>query len=173
MKSAGLPVFLRVGPRSQDPAIVCSSPAMREIGATAAGAAAGDGKIFITGESGDGKDLIAQYVHARSTRAARRFVADNCAAFPETLLETELFGHARGSFTGAYRDKPGRFELAHRGTIFLDEVGEMSLQMQAMLLRFLENGEIQRVGGTGPQVQVDVRVISATNRDLTERVASR
>jgi transcriptional regulator with PAS, ATPase and Fis domain len=145
---------------------------MREICATAARAAAGDGKIFITGESGVGKDLIAQYVHARSTRAARRFVAVNCAAFPETLLETELFGHARGSFTGAYRDKVGRLELAHQGTIFLDEVGEMSLRMQAQLLRFLESGEIQTVGGEVTRSRLDVRIITATNRDLTERVAS-
>ncbi len=151
---------LRVGSRNRDPVIVCASPAMRGLCATAARVAAGDAKVFLSGESGVGKDLIAQYIHARSSRAARPFVAVNCAAFPDTLLETELFGHARGSFTGAYRDKP------------VDEVGEMSLQMQAMLLRFLENGEIQRVGGTGPQVQVDVRVISATNRDLTERVAS-
>src|SRR5205814_2473099 len=125
MRNAALPVLLRVGPRSQDPAIVCASPAMRDICATAARAAAGDAKIFITGESGVGKDLIAQYVHARSARAGPRFVAVNCAAFPETLLETELFGHTRGSFTGAYRDKVGRLELAHQGTIFLDEVGEM------------------------------------------------
>jgi len=163
---------LRIGSRNRDPVIVCASPAMRALCATAARVAAGDAKVFISGESGVGKDLIAQYIHARSSRAGRPFVAVNCAAFPDTLLETELFGHARGSFTGAYRDKPGRFELAHHGTIFLDEVGEMSLQMQATLLRFLENGEIQRVGATGPRVQVDVRVISATNRDLAERVAS-
>jgi transcriptional regulator with PAS, ATPase and Fis domain len=145
---------------------------MRDLCAVAARVAAGDAKVFISGESGVGKDLIAQYIHAQSARAERPFVTVNCAAFTETLLETELFGHARGSFTGAYRDKPGCLELAHRGTIFLDEVGEMSLRMQADLLRFLENGEIQRVGGTGPRPQVDVRVIAATNRDLAERVAS-
>jgi transcriptional regulator with GAF, ATPase, and Fis domain len=145
---------------------------MREICAVAARVAAGDAKVFISGESGVGKDLIAQYIHARSPRAGRPFVAVNCAAFTESLLETELFGHARGSFTGAYRDKPGRLEQAHRGTIFLDEVGEMSLKMQADLLRFLENGELQRVGDTGPGVRVNVRVIAATNRDLAERVVS-
>ena len=151
---------------------MCSSPAMRDICATAARAAVGDGKVFITGESGVGKDLIAQYVHARSTRASRRFVAVNCAAFPETLLETELFGHTKGSFTGAYRDKIGLLELAHQGTIFLDEVGEMSLAMQARLLRFLESGEIQTVGSEVSAPRLDVRIITATNRDLTERVAS-
>jgi transcriptional regulator with PAS, ATPase and Fis domain len=145
---------------------------MRSLCATAARVAAGDAKVFISGESGVGKDLIARYIHAQSPRVDRPFVTVNCAAFTETLLETELFGHARGSFTGAYRDKPGCLELAHRGTIFLDEVGEMSLRMQADLLRFLENGEIQRVGGTGSCTQVDVRVIAATNRDLAERVAS-
>jgi transcriptional regulator with PAS, ATPase and Fis domain len=143
---------------------------MRDVCAAAARVAAGDAKVFISGESGVGKDLIARYLHARSPRASRPFVAVNCAAFSETLLETELFGHARGSFTGAYRDKPGCFEAAHSGTIFLDEVGEMSLRMQADLLRVLENGEIQRVGATGSS-QVDVRVITATNRDLDERVA--
>ena len=172
MRHTGPPALLRIGTRSQDPVIVCASPAMREVCATAARAAAGDAKILITGESGVGKDLVAQYIHARSTRAARRFVAVNCAAVPETLLETELFGHAKGSFTGAYRDRLGRLELAHQGTIFLDEVGEMSLRMQAQLLRFLESGEIQTVGGDVIRPRVDVRIITATNRDLAERVAS-
>jgi DNA-binding NtrC family response regulator len=145
---------------------------MRKLCVLAGQVAAGDAKVFISGESGVGKDLIARYVHARSPRANRPFLAVNCAAFAETLLETELFGHARGSFTGAYRDKAGCLELAHRGTIFLDEVGEMSLRMQASLLRFLENGEIQRVGGVGVDAHADVRLIAATNRDLAERVAS-
>ena len=92
---------------------------------------------------------------------------------PDSLLESELFGHVRGSFTGAYRDKPGLLELAHNGTIFMDEVGEMSLRMQALLLRFLESGEIQRVGAERPQARVNVRVIAATNRNLTERIASK
>jgi transcriptional regulator with PAS, ATPase and Fis domain len=145
---------------------------MRKVAALAEEVAKGDAKVLISGESGVGKDLIAQYIHARSPRAMRPFVAVNCAAFSETLLETELFGHVRGSFTGAHRDKPGRLESAHRGTIFLDEVAEMSLRMQADLLRFLENGEIQRVGATGAAPRLDVRVIAATNRDLAERVAS-
>ena len=145
---------------------------MRKLCALAAQVARGDAKVFISGESGVGKDLIAQFIHASSARAARPFVPVNCAAFSETLLETELFGHTRGSFTGAHRDKPGCLELAHRSTIFLDEVGEMSLRMQANLLRFLESGEIQRVGATTQGVRLDVRVIAATNRDLAERVAS-
>ena len=164
--------ILRIGPRIQDPVIVCASGAMLEVCATAAQAAAGDAKVFITGESGVGKDLVARYVHTRSGRAGRPFVAVNCAAFPETLLETELFGHAKGSFTGAYRDRPGRLEMAHQGTIFLDEVGEMSLRMQAQLLRFVETGEMQTVGRDLSQGRIDVRIVTATNRDLSERVAS-
>jgi transcriptional regulator with PAS, ATPase and Fis domain len=145
---------------------------MRRLCTLAAQVAKGDAKICLSGESGVGKDLVAQYIHGCSPRAARPFVAVNCGAFSETLLETELFGHMRGSFTGAHRDKTGCLELAHRGTIFLDEVGEMSLRMQAALLRFLENGEIQRVGANGHGTRVDVRVITATNRDLDERVAN-
>ena len=114
--------------------LVDVSRAMRQVRVLATRAAAGDAKVFITGESGVGKDVVAQYIHAHSTRASRPFIAVNCAAIADTLLETELFGHARGSFTGAYRDRIGRLEAAHRGTIFLDEIGEMSLQMQAHLL---------------------------------------
>jgi transcriptional regulator with PAS, ATPase and Fis domain len=152
--------------------LVDTSRAMRRVRALATRAAAGDAKVFITGESGVGKDVIAQYIHAHSSRATRPFLAVNCAAIAESLLETELFGHARGSFTGAYRDRTGRLEAAHRGTIFLDEIGEMSLSMQTHLLRFLESGEIQPVGSASGPVRVDVRVISATNRDLNELVAS-
>ena len=170
MSSLGPSGLLRVGPRGHDPTLVCSSPLMQELCATAARAAAGDAKVLITGESGVGKDLLAQYIHARSPRSDKPFVAVNCAAFPETLLETELFGHAKGSFTGAYRDKPGRLEVAHQGTIFLDEIGEMSLRMQAQLLRFVETGDMQTVGGS-PRARIDVRIIAATNRNLPERVA--
>jgi transcriptional regulator with PAS, ATPase and Fis domain len=145
---------------------------MRHVRALATRAAAGDAKVLITGESGVGKDVIARYIHARSQRASRPFIAVNCAAIAESLLDTELFGHARGSFTGAYRDRIGRLEAAHRGTIFLDEIGEMSLQMQAHLLRFLESGEIQPVGSAGSPVSVDVRIICATNRDLNQLVAA-
>ena len=152
--------------------LVDASRAMRHVRVLATRAAAGDAKVFITGESGVGKDVVARYIHAHSNRASRPFVAVNCAAIVESLLETELFGHARGSFTGAYRDRIGRLEAAHRGTIFLDEIGEMSLQMQAHLLRFLESGEIQPVGSAGSPICVDVRIISATNRDLNQLVAA-
>jgi transcriptional regulator with PAS, ATPase and Fis domain len=130
-----------------------------------------DAKVLITGESGSGKELIAHAVHARSPRAARPFVAVNCAGVPETLLESELFGHVKGSFTGAYRDRPGKLELAHHGTIFLDEIGEMTLRMQGLLLRFLETGELQKVGADQTAGRVNVRVIAATNRTLRDMIA--
>ena len=123
-----------------EPVIVAGSPAMMEVLSMARRAAIGESKVLITGESGVGKDLVARTVHVRSRRASGPFVAVNCAGLTETLLESELFGHVKGSFTGAYRDKPGKLQLAHRGTLFLDEVGEMSLRMQALLLRFLETG---------------------------------
>ena len=154
------------------PVLVCTSPAMEALRALALRVAAGSAKVLITGESGVGKDLIARFIHAYSPRAARPLVAVNCGAVSETLLESELFGHVRGSFTGAYRDKIGKLELANHGTVFLDEVGEMSLRMQVMLLRFLENGEIQRVGADGTSARVDVRVIAATNQDLPALVAA-
>src|SRR4029453_17119026 len=108
-----------------------------------------DAKILITGESGVGKEVVAQCIHVNSPRAGLAFIAVNCGGLPETLLESELFGHVRGSFTGAYRDKPGKLELAHEGTVFLDEIGEMTLRMQGLLLRFLETGELQKVGADG------------------------
>ena len=144
---------------------------MSEVCARATQLAAGEAKVLITGETGVGKDLVARLIHARSARGNRPFVAINCAGIAETLLESELFGHVKGSFTGAYRDKVGKLELAHRGTIFLDEIGEMSLRMQALLLRFLEDGEIQRVGTDAGGAVVDVRVLAATNRDLDKLVA--
>jgi transcriptional regulator with PAS, ATPase and Fis domain len=133
-------------------------------------AARSDAKVLITGESGTGKEVIARMIHARSARHARPLVAINCAGIPETLLESELFGHERGSFTGAVRDRAGLLESGDRGTAFLDEVGEMSLRMQGTLLRFLETGEIQRVGSARRQAPVDVRIISATNRCLLDCV---
>src|SRR6187397_3526132 len=125
-----------------------------------------DAKVLITGESGVGKEIVARSIHTRGPRANHVFAPVNCAGLPETLLESELFGHVKGSFTGAYRDKIGKLQLAHRGTIFLDEIAEMTLRMQAMLLRFLENGEVHPVGSDSSSTRVDVRVISATNRDL-------
>ena len=130
-----------------------------------------DAKILITGESGVGKELVALSVHSKSARSARPFITVNCAGLPETLLESELFGHVKGSFTGAYRDKPGMLEKADEGSIFLDEIGEMSLRMQGMLLRFLETGELQRVGADRVGRRIDVRMIAATNRLLPEMVA--
>src|SRR3954469_25950643 len=124
-----------------------------------------DAKVLITGESGVGKEIVAQLIHQSSRRAHGRLVTLNCAGVPESLLESELFGHVRGSFTDAHRDKRGLLEQADGGTVFLDEVGEMSPRMQVLLLRFLETGEIQRVGSDQYKATVDVRVISATNRD--------
>jgi transcriptional regulator with PAS, ATPase and Fis domain len=143
---------------------------MRRLLEAAARAARGDVKILLTGESGSGKDVLAQMIHAWSGRAGRPLMPVNCGAFADTLLESELFGHVKGSFTGAYRDKPGKLALADGGTVFLDEVGEMSPRMQALLLRFLECGEMQPVGADHPVPPANVRVISATNRDLTRMV---
>ena len=136
-------------------------------------AARSDAKILITGESGVGKEVVAKHVHQASRRRQAPMLALNCAGVPDTLLESELFGYERGSFTGAYKDKPGLLQVCHGGTVFLDELGEMSLRMQALLLRFLETGEVQRVGATGRVGRVDVRVVAATNRDLRERMTTR
>src|SRR5437868_1539372 len=130
-----------------------------------------DAKVLITGESGTGKEVVARQVYALGNRFGRPFVAVNCAGLPETLLESELFGHVRGSFTGAYRDKPGKLEVADEGTIFLDEIGEMTLRMQGLLLRFLETGDLQKVGAHRADGRVDVRVIAATNRNLRDLIA--
>jgi len=135
-------------------------------------AARADAKVLITGESGVGKEVVARLIHKHSSRATKPFVAINCAGVPDSLLESELFGHVRGSFTGAYRDKPGLLEQAHGGTVFMDEVGEMSLRMQALLLRFLEDGDIYRVGSERRTATVNVRVVAATNRVLLDRIAS-
>jgi DNA-binding NtrC family response regulator len=135
-------------------------------------AALSEAKVLITGESGVGKDVVARHIHGSSLRRTAEFVAVNCAGVTETLLESELFGHVKGSFTGAYRDKMGKLQLAHHGTLFLDEIGEMSHRMQALLLRFLENGEIQAVGSDTARTTVEVRVLAATNRNLTEMVAA-
>ena len=161
--------FSGVAPE-KGPTIVGSSPALRRILDLATHAAAKNVKVAITGESGVGKDVLARFIHAHSPRASKPFVALNCAGIAETLLESELFGHVRGSFTGAYRDKVGCFELAHQGTVFLDEIGDMGPRMQGLLLRFLETGEIRRVGSDTATRHVDVRIISATNRNLYDMV---
>jgi DNA-binding NtrC family response regulator len=148
-----------------------TSATMRAIEREISVAAGCGAKVLITGESGVGKELVARLIHERGRRANAPFVPMNCAGLPDSLLESELFGHVRGSFTGAYRDKRGRLESAHKGTIFMDEIGEMSLRMQAMLLRFLETGEIQRVGADRSLPPLDVRVIAATHRDLVAGVA--
>ena len=135
-------------------------------------AAATDATVLLEGESGTGKELFARGLHALSPRADAPFVAINCAAIPDTLLETELFGHEKGAFTGAVARKAGRFELAHRGTLFLDEIGDLPLALQAKILRALEEKRVERVGGT-QSLHVDVRVVAATNRNLKQRVAER
>jgi transcriptional regulator with PAS, ATPase and Fis domain len=129
-----------------------------------------DAKVLVTGESGTGKELVALAIHTASARSRKAFVPVNCAGLPETLLESELFGHVKGSFTGAYRDKQGKLELADQGTVFLDEIGEMTPRLQGLLLRFLETGELQKVGSDHAAGVVDVRVIAATNKNLTEMV---
>src|SRR5258706_3010199 len=148
-----------------------NSPAMIELKEEIEQVARSDGKVLITGESGVGKELVARSIGALSLRADAPFVPVNCAGIPETLLESELLGHVKGSFTGAYRDKPGKLETAAHGTIFLDEIGEMALRMQGLLLRFLETGEIQKVGAERVSMAVNVRVIAATNRHLRDMIA--
>jgi DNA-binding NtrC family response regulator len=133
-------------------------------------AAQSDAKVLITGETGVGKDLVARLIHQGSKRRLAPVATLNCAGLPDALLESELFGHVRGSFTDAHRDKPGILESAANGTVFLDEVGEMSARMQAVLLRFLETGELQRVGADRVHARVNVRVIAATNRDLMAEI---
>jgi len=151
--------------------IIGRSASLREVLTRAAKVAPTEATVLLTGESGTGKEMVARAVHHASGRADGPFVAINCAALPDTLMESELFGHERGAFTGADRQKPGRFELASGGTLFLDEVGELSPGVQAKLLRVLQEREFQRVGGTAT-LRADVRLIAATNRDLTREVAA-
>src|SRR5580765_957 len=138
--------------------LVGQSDAIREMEAEALAAAKCDAKVLITGETGVGKEVVARLIHEHSTRARSGLVALNCGGIPDSLLESELFGHTRGSFTDAYRDKPGLLESAPNGTVFLDEVGEMSPRLQGSLLRFLETGEIQRVGATSAMTRANVRI---------------
>jgi DNA-binding NtrC family response regulator len=145
------------------------SDSMQRIWAMARMVAARSTTVLITGESGTGKDLLAQEIHHISSRRNQPFVVVNCSAIPETLLEAELFGYAKGSFTGAVQSRIGRIQAAHGGTLFLDEIGDMPLSLQSKLLRFLEQGEVQRLGGN-ENLKVDVRVLAATNADLKRKV---
>jgi two-component system nitrogen regulation response regulator NtrX len=151
--------------------LVGESTAVRDLRQMIESVAQTDARILITGENGVGKEVVAKMIHQQSRRRAAKLVTLNCASVPDSLLESELFGHVRGSFTAAYRDKPGLLELANNGTIFLDEIGEASLRVQALLLRFLENGEVWRIGADRLQTTSDVRVIAATNRNLREDIA--
>jgi transcriptional regulator with GAF, ATPase, and Fis domain len=164
--------FLRVMPdRNGDKlrSMAGNSAVMRRIGTTARMVAGRSTTVLITGESGTGKDLLAQEIHLISPRRSQPFVVVNCSAIPETLLEAELFGYTKGSFTGATQSRIGRIHAAHGGTLFLDEIGDMPLSLQSKLLRFLEQGEVQRIGGND-NLRVDVRVIAATNADIRKRV---
>src|ERR1700692_1092002 len=150
--------------------LIGTSHAVADLKAEIERVARSDAKVLITGETGVGKEVVARAINASSARAQLAYVAVNCAGIPETLLESELFGHVKGSFTGAYRDKPGKLEMAAEGSIFLDEIGEMTLRMQGLLLRFLETGDLQKVGAHRAEGRVDVRVIAATNRNLRELI---
>lgn len=152
--------------------LIGSGPALAQLRLEIDSAARSESKVLIAGETGVGKEIVARMIHTGSARRRHPFLAVNCAGLPDDLLESELFGHVRGSFTGAYRDKPGLATLADRGTLFLDELGEMSPRMQGVLLRFLETGEIHPVGSDRMELQVNVRVIAATNRDLLARIAA-
>ena len=154
------------------PQIVGDDPKLKQVSVALHRAAATDTTVLLEGESGTGKELFARALHALSPRADGPFVAINCAAIPENLLETELFGHEKGAFTGASVRKPGKFELAHHGTLFLDEIGELPLLLQSKILRALEEKKFERVGGTA-LLHVDVRVVAATNRNLKAAVAAR
>jgi len=149
----------------KSPGLIGASPAMQKIYKLVGQVARSDAAVLLIGESGTGKELVARAIYANSSRAARPYIAINCAAIPDALLESELFGHERGAFTGALSQRIGKFERADGGTIFLDEIGDMPLALQAKLLRVLQNGEFQRVGGD-QTLRTQVRVIAATNRDL-------
>ena len=158
---------LEAGPEFEE--MLGASPQMLEIFSTIRKVAATDVPVFITGESGTGKELVAQAIHQRSIRKKKPFVPINCGAIPENLLESELFGHEKGAFTGAHALKLGRIELADKGTVFFDEIGELPLQLQVKLLRFLQDSVIERVGG-GKRIEMDVRVLAATNKDLKQAI---
>jgi DNA-binding NtrC family response regulator len=153
--------------------LVGISAAIRGVEEEIEHAARSDAKVLITGESGVGKEIVARLIHNTGSRRSAPLVTINCAGIPDTLLESELFGHVKGSFTDAHRDRRGYLESADSGTVFMDEIGEMSLRMQALLLRFLETGEIQRVGADSRLPTVDVRVIAATHRRLINHIADK
>ncbi|MCB9546939.1 MAG: sigma-54-dependent Fis family transcriptional regulator [Myxococcales bacterium] len=160
---------LQVAPAEGRFGLIGTSPAMQRVFNIVEKVAATPSTVLITGESGTGKELIAKALHAHSSRADRPFIRVNCAAIPDTLIESELFGYEKGAFTGAVTSKPGRFELAHEGTLFLDEIGEVSTEMQVKLLRAIQESEFERVGGITTR-RVDVRLVTATNRDLAQQV---
>jgi DNA-binding NtrC family response regulator len=162
-----------MSPKNEQVKLIGASPAITALRQELAYASRCDAKVLITGESGVGKEIAASLIHDASERRHYPMVTVNCAALTESLLETELFGHVRGSFTGAIRDRSGVLEQAHRGTVFMDEVGETTPRMQGLLLRFLETGEIQRVGSDRTEARVNVRVIAATNRNLVDAVAAK
>lgn len=150
--------------------IIGQSPALVDVFKVLAKVAPTDSTVLVTGESGTGKELLVRALHANSKRSDKPFVPINCGAIPKELIESELFGHEKGAFTHAIRSRPGRFELAEGGTIFLDEIGELDLALQVKVLRVLQEREFERVGGTRTQ-KADVRIVAATNRDLEEEVA--
>jgi DNA-binding NtrC family response regulator len=157
-------------PRYESPELVCLNERMRKVADIARRIGPTDSTVLIQGESGTGKELIAGMIHQLSHRHDHAFVTVNCGSIPEPLLESQLYGHEKGSFTGAIKQQKGLFEIAEHGTIFLDEIGELGLEMQVKLLRFLQNHEFRRVGGS-EIIKVDVRVLAATNRELKEEVA--
>ena len=160
------------GAPQERPSFVVASRAMMELLVMAEGAAKSPATVLITGESGVGKDMLARYIHRHSSRRLAPFVAVNCAGLNEARLESELFGHVNGSMTGAFPRKGGKLQLADRGTLFLDEVGDMIQRMQSWLLRFLETNEIQEAGAEESRALLDVRVVAATNRNLNDLVAA-
>jgi len=174
-KSASLPICISNGQRMGAevlPGMIGSGRAIQQVYRLVRMVATRDTTVLITGETGTGKELVANAIHQLSPRARHPFVTVNCAAIPETLLEAELFGHARGAFTGAVQSRLGRIHVAQSGTLFLDEIGELPLSMQSKLLRFLQNGEVQRLGSSDVH-RVDVRVVCATNGNLLDLVHSK